>query len=181
MTGMSKSMRFLALSGAAATLAACATAETTTRGTVATADLISSAGAPAGSAVLVRDGRSLVLRVTAQGLTPGEHGLHLHTVGRCDPPKFTTAEEHWNPTGRQHGPANPAGPHAGDMPNLIADASGRGSVEVTLNDQASQAGLASLFDEDGTALVIHAGPDDMRTDPSGKSGDRVSCGVLVRS
>jgi superoxide dismutase, Cu-Zn family len=123
------------------------------------------------------------VRISGQltGLTPGAHGIHFHAVGRCDAPDFASAGSHFNPRGSQHGLANPAGPHAGDLPAIGADASGRAMVDattplVTLN--ASD--RTGLFDADGTAIVVHAANDDQRTDPSGNSGGRVACGVVTR-
>jgi len=170
----------LALAVAATGISGCVTVDNTKDVIAGSAQLVRSDGTSAGEAQLRVHGARLLLRVTAEGLSPGPHGLHLHGVGRCDPPDFASAQGHWNPTARQHGSDNPAGPHAGDVPNLAADSQGRGSLEVELNDQASAGGLASLFDADGTAVVIHAGPDDLRTDPSGASGGRIACGVLAR-
>ena len=114
-------------------------------------------------------------------LSPGEHGIHLHTVGRCDAPAFTTAGGHFNPTSAKHGLSAPDGPHAGDLAALTADQDGRAKYSqidprVTLAAGASN----SLFDADGTAIVVHAAADDQRTDPSGNSGARVACGVVVK-
>jgi len=97
--------------------------------------------------------------------------LHLHAVGRCEGPKFDSAGPHWNPAGRQHGHLNPAGSHLGDLPNLTVSANGRGALNFLVR--------GGLVDADGTALVIHAKPDDYRTDPSGSSGDRIACAVLA--
>ena len=110
----------------------------------------------------------------ASKLPPGTHGAHVHTTGRCDGPDFTTAGGHWNPTGMKHGTQNPMGPHAGDLPNLIVGADGRGSVAITLPSGT----MAGLMDADGAAFVIHAGADDLKTDPSGNSGGRIACGVF---
>ena len=107
-----------------------------------------------------------------QGLAPGDHGLHLHAVGRCDGPAFATAGAHWNPASRQHGHLNPDGAHAGDLPNLTVSANGHGAINFLATG-------GSLADGDGTSLVVHAGPDDYRTDPSGNSGDRIACAVLA--
>ncbi|MDQ4087314.1 MAG: superoxide dismutase family protein [Pseudomonadota bacterium] len=122
-------------------------------------------------------GDRLRVRVEAAGLAPGTYGAHIHAVGRCDPPGFETAGPHWNPTQRQHGSQNPAGPHLGDLPNLLVGADGQGSFELAVGG-AEMGGPRGLLDRDGAALVIHAAPDDYRTDPSGNSGARIACGVF---
>ena len=115
------------------------------------------------------------------GLSPGPHGLHLHQTGRCDAPAFAAAGAHLNPQGRMHGLNNPAGPHAGDLPGIIVPASGRVSVDVsTSRVSLGEPAASSLFDGDGTAIVVHASADDQRTDPSGGSGARIACGVVER-
>jgi Cu-Zn family superoxide dismutase len=116
----------------------------------------------------------VTIEVLAAGLTPGPHGIHVHATGRCDRPFFTTAGGHWNPTGRQHGHANPAGPHLGDGGNLIVGPDGRGRAMLMLPGTTLQA----LHDFDGAALVVHAKVDDERTDPSGNSGDRIACAIV---
>jgi Cu-Zn family superoxide dismutase len=98
----------------------------------------------------------------------------------CEPPAFTSAGGHVNPGGRQHGLQNPRGPHAGDLPNIRIEADGSGRLE-SLNDRITLgAGPTSLFDGDGSALVIHAAADDLQTDPTGNSGGRLACGVIVK-
>lgn len=125
-------------------------------------------------------GHSLRVRVDGAGLAPGTYGVHVHSVGRCDPPAFAGAGPHWNPTARQHGKDNPKGMHMGDLPNLVVGADGRGSYQYAIAD-ATFAGPSAdaLLDADGAAVVIHAQADDYRTDPSGNSGARIACGVLV--
>jgi Cu-Zn family superoxide dismutase len=171
-------VRSLSLAATVAALGGCVAFHEGERRTVATAMLVHSDGSPAGTARLLRDGATLLLRVEAYGLAPGPHGLHLHSLGRCDPPSFASAQGHWNPSSRQHGSANPAGPHGGDQPNLIVGTDGHGELRTPLNDQAGAAGLGGILDADGTAVVIHAEADDLRTDPSGASGARIACGVL---
>jgi Cu-Zn family superoxide dismutase len=114
------------------------------------------------------------------GLPGGRHGIHFHQTGRCDGPDFTSAGAHFNPFNRKHGLENPDGPHAGDMQNVVIPAQGAVLVEmlsprITLDDANT-----TVFDGDGTSLVIHAAPDDQRTDPSGNSGARIACGVITR-
>lgn len=114
------------------------------------------------------------------GLPVGTHGIHFHQTGRCDGPDFATAGPHFNPFSRKHGLENPDGPHAGDMPNLIIPVGGAVLVEMLTPRVALEDGTTTVFDADGTALVIHAGVDDQRTDPSGNSGARIACGVITR-
>ncbi len=137
-----------------------------TKAVAAALPLVRADGSAAGSASL--SDRSLTIEAT--GLPAGVHGLHLHAVGRCDAPDFTSAGPHWNPTNREHGSENPAGPHLGDLPNLTVGPDGRGGVTLAVPP--------GLLDGDGAALVIHAEPDDYRTDPSGNSGARIACAVL---
>ena len=118
------------------------------------------------------------VRVEANGLAPGSYGVHVHAVGRCDPPGFESAGPHWNPANRQHGTQNPAGPHMGDLPNLLVGADGQGSFEMTIPEARLGGGASAMLDADGAAIVVHAGPDDYRTDPSGNSGSRIACGVF---
>ena len=142
----------------------------------ATAMLHDAAGKPVGraSATEVVGG----LRVTFEGmaLPPGTHGLHVHTTGLCEAPGFTTAGGHWNPTGRQHGSMNPNGQHQGDLPNLTVGSDGRGTLGAVIPG----ATMAGLLDADGAAIVVHAGADDLMSDPAGNSGGRIACGVFAR-
>jgi Cu-Zn family superoxide dismutase len=119
--------------------------------------------------------------VEASGLPHGLHAIHVHSVGRCNPPDFASAGAHWNPSGRKHGLNNPAGPHAGDLPNVEVAANGVLSATVTLPNASLFAppGMpGALLDVDGAALVIHAQADDYITDPSGNSGSRIACAVI---
>lgn len=117
------------------------------------------------------------VRVQAAGLPAGHYGVHFHAVGRCNGPAFESAGPHWNPAGRQHGKLNAQGPHLGDLDNLDVDETGAGRLEFRINGGAIS-GTGGLLDADGAALVIHAAPDDYRTDPSGNSGARMACGVF---
>ena len=143
-------------------------------GARATAMLKTGTGLDAGRAVATEVAGGIRYTVDVKGLPAGTHGAHIHTTGRCDAPDFTTAGGHWNPTAMKHGSMNPQGPHEGDLPNMIVGTDGRGTLGVTVPG----ATMAGLLDTDGAAIVIHAGPDDLMTDPSGNSGGRIACGVF---
>ena len=144
---------------------------------VAIANLAKADGTPAGVATISQRRDGLWLSVAATAVTAGTFGMHIHGVGKCDGPDFASAGPHFNPTGKQHGRDNPMGAHAGDLPNLVAGAEGKASVESRLPDMPLT-GEGGLIDADGAALVIHAMADDYTTDPSGNSGKRVICGVF---
>lgn len=146
--------------------------------TLATGTFTSAAGTTAGTARIVAPSSgNPVLRVKVSGLPAGVHGIHIHAVGKCEGPAFTTAGGHLNPSGHQHGKDNPAGSHLGDLPNITVDRHGNGELAQTLTVDAA-ALRAQLADADGAAVVVHADPDDYRTDPSGNSGARIACAVL---
>jgi len=136
-------------------------------------------GAVVGAATLDEVSGGVKIAGRVGGLKPGEHGFHIHAVGRCEPPAFTTAGAHFNPYGKQHGHKNPEGAHAGDFPNLTVGADGTGSIDVTAAGVTLTPGRASLLQPGGTSLVIHADPDDEKTDPAGNSGARIACGVIA--
>jgi Cu-Zn family superoxide dismutase len=146
---------------------------------VAWAELKNVRGESVGSAVFREEDGRVRIVVQVSGLTPGRHGIHVHAVGRCEPPAFQSAGDHVNPHGKKHGLDNSDGPHAGDLPNLDADASGRAEYVAVTDRLTLSPGPTSIFDADGSAVVVHAVADDQRTDPSGNSGDRVLCGQLV--
>ena len=144
------------------------------------ATLRDSAGRIVGSAVLLQESDGVRILLDVKGLAPGDKAVHIHEVGRCEPPSFESAGAHFNPKKAEHGTANPRGPHAGDLPNITVDATGQGHLEVTNPLLTLEQGPASLFTANSTALVLHEGPDDMRTDPAGNSGARIACGVIAR-
>jgi superoxide dismutase, Cu-Zn family len=117
--------------------------------------------------------------VTADGLMPGMHGIHIHTVGKCEGPAFASAGGHLNPTMKMHGKDNPNGPHAGDLLNITVDAKGHAKATLVAAGVTLGPGANSLFHDGGTALVIHATADDYKTDPAGNSGARIACGVIL--
>ena len=172
-------MRALAAVGAALLVAGCAARGAPTD-TTARAELRNPGGQVVGSATFTQVGNAVRMVLEAEGLPPGVKGAHIHAVGKCDPPDFTTAGSHFNPQGRQHGALNPQGPHAGDLPNLSVGADGKGRLESTNQLVTLLSGPHSLFDADGSALVVHAAPDDFRTDPTGNAGARIACGVITR-
>ena len=136
--------------------------------------LVNSAGQAIGTVRAWQTAGGIVFRIDAHGLPHGVHGIHVHPIGRCDPPDFASAGTHWNPTNRQHGLNNPLGPHAGDMPNVTVAANGVLQETVIL----PHANMAELLDADGAAILIHANADDYVSQPSGNSGPKIACAVL---
>jgi len=137
-------------------------------------------GKSVGTAVISQKGAGVVLDVRVHDLPPGVHGIHFHQNAKCDPPDFKSAGGHFNPDGKKHGFDNPEGHHAGDMLNLTVDAKGKAKAKLEDKDVTLGDGPHSLFSNGGTALMIHAKADDMKTDPSGNSGDRIACGVITK-
>lgn len=154
-----------------------------TPGDFGEATLKNNAGATIGKAVTTQGPRGLLIRVEADGLTPGWHGIHLHAKGDCSDAAFQAAGAHVNHADhtRPHGLLNAEGPDAGDLPNVWADARGQVRAEVftTRARIAANGPGEHLWDADGSAIVIHANADDHTTQPIGGAGDRVACGVLA--
>jgi Cu-Zn family superoxide dismutase len=146
----------------------------------ARADIVNAQGQKIGTATIRQADGGIRIDVQVSQLPPGTHGIHVHTVGKCEGPAFTSAGGHLNPTSKKHGKDNPEGPHAGDLLNIQVQASGDSKASlldpnVTLGD-----GPNSLFHEGGTSIVIHEKTDDYKTDPAGNSGARIACGVIVQ-
>jgi Cu-Zn family superoxide dismutase len=137
-----------------------------------------SVGETVGNATMIQNADGSVrVQVQVRGLPPGVHGIHFHAVGACAP-DFEASGGHYNPASREHGLENPNGPHAGDLPNLTINADGTGTLDTNTTLVTLAPGDKTLFDADGTALVIHAFTDDQRTPPSGNSGARIACAVV---
>ena len=147
----------------------------------ASATIINTKGERIGSARLTQTPNGVLIQMDARGLQAGERASHIHEVGRCNAgDEFESAGGHFNPDGKQHGFQVAAGPHAGDMANLVVGQDGSLKAEVHNPKVSLGAGPASLFDADGSALVLHAKPDDHRSQPSGDAGGRIACGVIER-
>ncbi len=160
---------------AAAALAA-TTFQTAGAADQARAAMANAQGESVGEVTLVQTPNGTLLHARLTGLPAGAHAFHVHTVGKCEPP-FKSSGGHFNPGGHKHGLFAEGGMHAGDMPNIHVPDSGALEIEV-LN--ANLMLDASLFDDDGAAIVIHDGPDDYRTDPAGAAGPRNACGVIEK-
>ncbi|WP_374406935.1 superoxide dismutase family protein [Pelagerythrobacter sp.] len=173
-------LTLIAALAASASLAGCTSMSEMPTEPVGSATLSLASGAPAGTVQLMDGGDGLSLAVAVTGIPAGTHGFHLHTTGRCTAPDFTSAGGHLNPASKEHGKENPAGSHFGDLPNLVIGSNGMATTTVELDGTRQQA-MAWLFDADGTAIVIHADPDDYRSDPTGNAGSRIACGVFERS
>lgn len=166
------------LLAALATAALASAAATTATAQSAKVALKNAAGADVGTIAMTEGPHGVLLRVAVKGLTPGEHAFHVHAVGKCEPP-FTSAGGHFNPGGKKHGMMAADGQHAGDMPNLIVPASGELQADIVNAAITLEKGKPnSLYQANGTAFVIHAGPDDYKSDPAGNAGDRIACGVV---
>ena len=149
----------------------------------AEASLVGADGSPVGWARLTEDATGTVhVNVHVTGLTPGLHGIHIHAVGQCTlgtTPTFSSAGGHHNPLQHEHGLSSPTGGHAGDLPNLIVNEQGIGHLDAMTTLATLSGGPVSLFDGDGSALIIHALEDDQITNPTGNSGGRIACGVIT--
>ena len=145
----------------------------------AKAALKDQSGKDVGQVQLLQTPHGVLLKLSVKGVPPGDHAFHVHAVGKCEPP-FTSAGGHFNPASKKHGMQAAEGQHAGDMPNLYIPPNGELVVEIA-NPMISlvKGQPNTVFDADGSAIIIHAGADDYKTDPAGNAGDRIACGVIV--
>jgi Cu-Zn family superoxide dismutase len=179
---MFQTRRLVALLSSLALLAALAGSALAGGARHASGTFVDANGAAIGWARLVEDGTGRVhVNIHVKGLAPGRHGIHIHGVGACAP-DFGAAGGHYNPLTHQHGLDNPEGPHAGDLPNLVVNGAGIGHLDAVTDRVTLSPGPATLFDTTaravGSAFIIHAGPDDQLTDPTGGSGGRIACAVI---
>ncbi|QDE70741.1 superoxide dismutase family protein [Myxococcus xanthus] len=152
--------------------------KTQPKGQTAKAQVKDSEGKDVGEITLEQTQQGVLIKGKLSNLPPGQHAFHIHEVGKCEGPAFTTAGGHFNPSKKAHGLLAPKGKHQGDLPNLYVASDGTVQFDIF-----SQNGLTlkSLFDKDGSAVVVHAKEDDYHTDPTGDAGGRIACGVVEKS
>ena len=145
-------------------------------------DISNAQGTKIGTAKFTPTANGVKVTVNVSQLTPGEHGIHIHNVGKCEGPAFTSAGGHFNPSSAHHGANNAESPHphAGDLGNLTVGQNGKAKATITIEGATMGDGANSLFHDGGTSLVIHAKADDLKSDPSGNSGDRIACAVIEK-
>lgn len=144
-------------------------------GPTARAELKDQKGQTVGEVTFTATPHGALVKGTLSNLPPGEHAIHIHETGQCEPP-FTSAGGHFNPMKKSHGVLSPMGKHAGDLPNLHVGADGKAQFDFF----AQHLTVKSMADKDGSAVVVHAGPDDYKSDPAGNAGDRIACGVVTQ-
>ncbi|SFA91542.1 superoxide dismutase, Cu-Zn family [Lentibacillus halodurans] len=157
-------------------LTACQANDETSR----TVEMYNSSGDMIGTVMLTEGDDGVDFKVKLEGLEPGYHGMHVHEYPKCDGPDFTTAGNHFNPDGNEHGLMHPEGSHLGDLPNIEADPDGLVDAELMLPEATLMDGKKSLLSGEGTSLIIHEGKDDGVSQPGGDSGTRIACGIIAK-
>jgi superoxide dismutase, Cu-Zn family len=142
-------------------------------------ELKNAKGESVGTASLRGVKHGVKIKLNLKSLPPGEHAVHIHQNAKCEPPDFKSAGGHFNPDSKKHGLENPEGHHAGDMPNFVVRPNGMAKVTILNKDINFGSDSHSLFANGGTAVMIHAKADDMKTDPTGNAGDRIACGAVT--
>lgn len=160
-------------------MVACSTVAMAQSPATGKAELKDAQGKSVGQATLTETPHGVLIHAVFSGVPAGVHAFHIHGTGKCEPP-FTSAGGHFNPDAKQHGVLNEMGMHAGDMPDVFVPADGNLTVDVLNPHVTLKAGANSLFKEGGTALVLHGGADDYKSDPAGNAGPRIACGVITR-
>ena len=137
-------------------------------------------GQSVGTATLSEAAHGVKIKLDIKGIPAGEHSMHIHQVAKCEAPDFKSAGPHFNPDSKKHGLLSPEGHHAGDMQNFTVSAKGTAKTTLVDKDVTLADDSHSLFSNGGTAIMIHAKADDMKTDPAGNAGDRIACGVITK-
>lgn len=145
------------------------------------AKLYNADGDQVGTAKVVQQTTGVKISIKAEGFTPGVHGVHIHEVGECKAPRFVSSGNHLNiDEKKKHGLLHPKGAENGDLPNVIADENGTIKAEFAVPQVTLENGKTSLHRKDGSSIIITKNPDDGMTQPAGKSGERLACGVITK-
>jgi Cu-Zn family superoxide dismutase len=175
---MSRKINIVAFVGVLSLLSYTATSEAQNQ---ARADIKDAGGKSIGTASLRETKDGVLITADIKALSQGLHAVHIHSVGKCEGPAFTSAGGHFNPLNKKHGLKNPDGPHAGDLPDLYVNKDGVGRYAALMESISLGDSASSIFDADGSSIVIHTTADDNMTDPAGNSGDRIACGVITKA
>ena len=142
--------------------------------------LYNASGDQVGTAKMTQQTSGVKIAIKAEGFEPGAHGLHIHEIGECKAPRFESAGNHFNPDDKKHGLLNPKGAENGDLPNVVADGSGKIKAEINAPHITLEEGKTTIHRKDGASIIITENADDGMTQPTGKSGDRIACGPISK-